>query len=489
MKLYKKEELKYSRLFFDKEPPRFLLALSIFIMSILLVTIIVSSYTIKPYIIKTQGIVKMSEVTYISSLAYGKIEEIYVIEGQEVKKDQKLITISNGQESMQSIAIQEQIDLANKKIEIMNKYEKSLNDKVNHMSNSALEQEYFGYVEYYLSQLKNDSYLTDINLDTLNKLKNQQSIVLKEISSLETQISLIINIPIDETRFKYLEVLIEENIIKIETLNEKLKVNDNNEIEEELLTQLHIIEDEQFLLIEELEELKTLKNENIISNTKKQEFETLLSQKEDEENSIQSKIELYEQQIANPAKQANQLYTQLIIELGKSRTNIESQLIDFQSSLLVSLKQKQLFSITASENGIINYVNPLKIGIPIQQNQLIAEITNDESKFIVETYIPAMEISKVKLNDKVKIYIVGLNTTQYGDIDGILISIDSIPFMQETTQGKSLFFRGIIELNSYEVKSKKDTVKLIKSLPVDVRIIYEQETYFHWFMNLLDFTD
>ena len=125
MKLYNKSELRYSRIFFDKKPPAFVFILIISTAIILIGALIGAAYTPKNYIVKAGDVI---------------------------------VSLSSGQEGLQASSLNKQLEKLRAKEAIFQKFEQSLNEKYNHMSNSGEEQEYYGKVEYYLSQLNSENY-------------------------------------------------------------------------------------------------------------------------------------------------------------------------------------------------------------------------------------------------------------------------------------------------------------------------------------------
>ena len=80
----------------------------------------------------------------------------------------------------------------------------------------------------------------------------------------------------------------------------------------------------------------------------------------------------------------------------------------------------------ASQDCYVHYRSTIKEGVTIQKGQTVAEIsTNKDDQMIVEAYIQATDISKVQLNNDVKVAINGVNIQKYGTLNGKLVSIDS----------------------------------------------------------------
>ena len=100
MRLYKKEELKDSRLFFDKKPPAYLTFLGFFLIGLLIAGILSLNFIPKNYIVRAQGTIDADDKAYITPLVNGHVIEIHQPEGSAVKKGEKLLTLSVGTEGV-----------------------------------------------------------------------------------------------------------------------------------------------------------------------------------------------------------------------------------------------------------------------------------------------------------------------------------------------------------------------------------------------------
>ncbi|SDM84391.1 HlyD family efflux transporter periplasmic adaptor subunit [Bacillus sp. OK048] len=442
MKLYNTNELKDSRIFFDKRPPIFLTLFIGMVVVILVVTFYFSKVFVKPYIVKAQGAAITSDTQLISSQMNGEVISIHTEEGQKVSTGDVLFTISNGQEGLQNAALTEQVANLNEKLGVMTRYEESLNKKVNHMSNSSLEQEYYGKVEYYLLQVKTESF-NKKNLDIqLNDKKNKKVELDRELTSLTNELKTL-----------------KENRNKVSSV-------------QETSTEEHIVE--------------SIVEENKLKET---EMEGKIDAKKSEIEGIKEEISQIEQQVNNPSSQIKDTYHQLTSELGVARSDVQSKLVELEGQMAINTGQESSLVVKAKNDGIVHYLLPLQVGMSIQTNQVVAEVSNNSDDDLqVEAYIDAKDISKVVVGQKVRIAIEGINTYKYGTIDGELISVDSGALTQETNEGNQLYFKCLVSVPTNKLDAGDgSTVKLIKSMPVEARIVYEEETYLEWVLGMLNF--
>lgn len=158
MKLYNKSELRYSRIFFDKRPPAFAFILIISTAIILSGALVGAAYIPKNYIVKANGNSVITGTEFLSAIGSGKVVTLHKSEGDMVNAGDVIISLSSGQEGLQASSLNKQLVKLRAKEAIFQKFEQSLNEKYNRMSNSGEEQEYYGKVEYYLSQLNSENY-------------------------------------------------------------------------------------------------------------------------------------------------------------------------------------------------------------------------------------------------------------------------------------------------------------------------------------------
>lgn len=120
MKRYALEELRSSRIQYDKKPPR-LLFLTIFITLIGIIGIIVlSCFTYKTEVIRSSGILSSDNKTYVMSKTQGEIKEVYKKSGDYVSKGELLFEIDDNQVDSQIIMVESKANLIK---EYVDKYE------------------------------------------------------------------------------------------------------------------------------------------------------------------------------------------------------------------------------------------------------------------------------------------------------------------------------------------------------------------------------
>lgn len=420
MKLYSKEELKDSRIFFDKNPPKFMSIFIIFMVICITFGLFLSTKLNKSYVIVASGTATTSDNRYISMDANGEIIDILKKEGDSVKKGDILFRISDGKENTQSKLLEPQIKNLKAKLSALDVYEKSLDDRTNYLKNTGQEQAYYGKMEYFLSTMQSESFSKGQENEKINETSNK----LKQLKEEKTVLQ---------------------------------------------------------------EQYDSLGSEESNSN-KKEELKNKMESKETEIEAKQTELKELTAQAKNPSSQADQIFQQLFAELGADRSAATQQLAQLEGQLDASESENELKSIKAENNGTIHYLTTVKTGVAVQVNQTVAEISqNYEDSFVVEANVMAKDISKVNIGQSVNVELQGVNTQKYGTIKGKIEKISSGSLIEQSQQGNLIYYQCIISLDSTELKSSEgDTISIIKSMPVQARIIYDKETYWDWLRQLIN---
>lgn len=406
MKLGTLKELKHSRVFFDKQPPRFTTYFTWFVIALLVGSLYITSITTKNYIVKGMGsIVSSDKVTFTSKVA-GVIGEQHKKEGESVKKGDLLLTLSSGNEGIQSAEYSKQIDLLKEQMNAQDMYERSLNEKKNYLQNTGIQQAYFGKVEYYLSQVQAGNENVKVQQDKIaTKRKDRQTLVNK-----------------------------------INALNQEKQAS---------MTEIE---------------------------TKQQELKTL-----DEE--IQTLI----RDVANGDEGAQSTYNQLISELGAERVQVNAKKQELELQYNIQITGDEQLKIYASSDGYVHYSSPISVGSAVQQGvQLGTIFGGDGSTLQVETYIQAIERTKVQEGNEVRIAIAGLSQTKYGMLSGKVVLIGLAPLIQETKEGQIQVYQVIVELDTTTLKQNKEEYHVYAGLQVESQIVYNKETYLDWILEQLN---
>lgn len=148
------QEMKDSRLLYEKEIPRFGYILIIVVGFLIIGTVIWSIKTPKVYMVKAQGIVQSDNKNYVMPGYTGKIVNIKIKEGVLVEKGEELFTIKSDEMNLQLIQLLEQEKNYESRIAQFEKLVKSIKDDKNYFDASCPKDNlYYGQFEAYKSQV------------------------------------------------------------------------------------------------------------------------------------------------------------------------------------------------------------------------------------------------------------------------------------------------------------------------------------------------
>ena len=447
MKLYNKSELRYSRIFFDKKPPAFVFILIISTAIILSGALIGAAYIPKNYIVKANGNSLITGTEFLSAISSGKVVTLHKSEGDIVKAGDVIVSLSSGQEGLQASSLNKQLEKLRAKEAVFQKFEQSLNEKY-HMSNSGEEQEYYGKVEYYLSQLNSENYNNGTQYSKIQDEYTKLNKMTTERNQLNTDLQALQN-----------------ELLQLQQQSDSSPLSDTTSADDKAKLEAKISE----------------------ITTKIEALKTSITSKNSEIDSQQSNIKDMNRTYNDPTSQAYNIYAQLISELGTARSNNNKSITELEANLGVATGQDKAHSILAPSDGTLHYMIPLKQGMSIQQNQTVAEVSGKEKGYYVEAFVLASDISRVSEGAKAEVAITGVNSQKYGTLKGQVRQIDSGTISQETKEGNISLYKVMIELETLTLKHGSETVVLQKDMPVEVRIVYDKETYLDWILEMLSF--
>ncbi|MCQ2464652.1 MAG: HlyD family secretion protein [Oscillospiraceae bacterium] len=147
-------ELKDSRILYEKDLPPFGYMLVALIGLLMIATVIWSLLTPKTYVVKSNGTVESTNKNYIMSSYTGEIAQMNISEGSYVEKGDILFTVKSTDLDLQEEQTNGQIEVYTANVEQLKKLEKSVMDGKNYfdLSNED-DRQYYNQYEAYMSQI------------------------------------------------------------------------------------------------------------------------------------------------------------------------------------------------------------------------------------------------------------------------------------------------------------------------------------------------
>ena len=176
LKIYSLNELKESRLIYDRKPPAFGIIITFLTLFLVTGLLLLAGFTKKTYVVKASGMVTSEEKTYIMNEVASSITKVYFNEGDKISKGETVIELDTFQVDLQISQLQEQADFLQKYInnyqtliDFINGYNLSdENSLVNPFNqNDSSLSKYYIYAESYISSMSENTQ------EIINNYKNQ----------------------------------------------------------------------------------------------------------------------------------------------------------------------------------------------------------------------------------------------------------------------------------------------------------------------------
>ena len=136
---------------------------------------------------------------------------------------------------------------------------------------------------------------------------------------------------------------------------------------------------------------------------------------------------------------------------------------------------------------MLHYLQPDSTGMSLQQNQVVGEIAADEEGFYVDAYIQSQDRSRVTVGQSVNVAVLGINNYRFGTISGTIEFIEPGTIQNETAEGVISLYRATVSLSEESLSSKSgEIIDLVRSMPVEARVVYQEESYLDWLLDLLN---
>ena len=162
-------------------------------------------------------------------------------------------------------------------------------------------------------------------------------------------------------------------------------------------------------------------------------------------------------------------------EYSGQKAQQESQLRMYQDSL-------SAYTVKALQGGIIHLSSVLTEGTVLQAGTLLGNISGeDKDNLYFNAIVSATERSKLSVGSQVEIAVSGAMQTEYGTLNGEIVSIDND--VTQTEDGQA-YYRVKIKSDSNELCDKHGRVVQLKlGMVGECRIKYDETTYLNWMIE------
>ncbi|MCP6761251.1 MAG: HlyD family secretion protein [Fischerella sp. CENA71] len=205
-------------------------------------------------------------------------------------------------------------------------------------------------------------------------------------------------------------------------------------------------------------------------------------------NPSEATVEIAQERIAQEKAKGQSSIAGLIREknnLIQRQIELVNQTKQYQQELQKNIIQMQSSVIRATSDGVILKLNLRNPGQVVRPSEPIAEIVPHHAPLIVKAIIPAAEIKKVEIGQKVQMRVDACPYPDYGTLQGVVTAIspdtiapanNSDAIAATTTSPAAGSFEAMIEPESYSFGNQEHTCNLQVGMNASADIISKQET-------------
>ncbi len=480
------KDITDSKELLESKPPAFTIIFIYILIAILTIAVVWSYIGEIDVVVKADGVIRPNErISTINNMVTGRIKEVYLEGGKQVKIGDILYTIDHSDLQIRREFLEEELQTKKQELENLNNFKKSILENTNHFSYGKKEEElyYYKYLKYKADQ----NYAREnVNLIINNINSTKSTITNLQIlsASIEENINLFEGIE-NEYYVRYLD-----HCLKLRELHNILN---QREMEYEIQKRMYQEGATPRINYEKAEDaLEQVKLElEKFENSARLELELSLEEKERRLRELEIQL----QQIAPGTTESLEDYPNIAVEYFRNETlisvnepikNLQSAIHQLENNLQAIKLDIENCIVTAPIDGYINMVTDINQGDNIQIATTIATIIpGAHTNYKVQIYTPNEEIAKIKVGDKVKYNFLALPYKEYGELTGKITKIATDT--KVTNEGNTGYY--VVEAdieNRPLISYKGEEAKIKVGMLTEVRIVTKTKKIFHYLLEKMD---
>lgn len=191
-----------------------------------------------------------------------------------------------------------------------------------------------------------------------------------------------------------------------------------------------------------------------------------------------------EAELKKSSAKVSALYYSTLANINESITQYENEIDKLVIQKDAVTKGSNEYQVIAHTSGIVHLTTEYKAGMVVQAGNAIGSISNENDEYQITAYINLNDRPRVSVGDEANIEVVGLAQNTYGTLSGKLISIDND--ISTSQDGQQSFFKAKISIDTpYLISSNGNKVNIYTGMAVEARIIYDELSYFDYFLESL----
>lgn len=177
-------------------------------------------------------------------------------------------------------------------------------------------------------------------------------------------------------------------------------------------------------------------------------------------------------------------YYSTVEEFTNEKVQFEGEIKKLQAQKDALEKSTEQYKVKATKDGVIHIDSSIKPGMVIQGGLLIGSVTGKEDELVVDLMLPSTERPRIHIGNEVELSIGGLNQTEYGTINGEVVTIAEDATIDN--EKGDVYFKVKIKPNGTSLEdSKGEKVNLVVGMVAETRVKYEKITYLKYLLELI----
>lgn len=513
---YELEKLRDSRLFYMRNPPKFLYITIFVIIAILIGALIWSCIAVKAEEVENSGIIVDSSICIVSADVSGSVNSVDVSEGDKVSVGDMVFALdSSAVESERNTYVvskehyTERLASVNKFIDNIDK------TNTNPFSKDGDEKEFYDLWQSYrneLSQVAVQNQSDNVRLKYLSNMYSERSTLEREIRTADIYQT---TITADNKRIGYIDRMLEE----LEDGGTDNPFTDSgDEAEFYIIFETYVSEYNALTDLDKKDALRRTYMTNLYSQRSELSKEvssamvyvesasgygTRLTYVEKMISSLERSSTTNPFSNSGEQKEFYNLFEAYLVELDQldikdqkesirlkylssmqsEKNNCEQQVRSAESSISICDANIERYTVKASSSGNIHFDVKLAQGAFIQAGTVVGSIDSGSGKQ-VEMYVSAHDRARLEVGQDCRFSIDGLLQTEFGTVEGKVESISS----DATISDSGAYFRIIVSFDKDRLIDRSGSEVTIKNgMTVRMWTVYEKSTYMDYFLDRLGF--
>ena len=497
-------ELSDSREVMSQRTPRSIVWFLIIITVIVFTALIFACFgSIETYI-KANGEIKPIEpISTITSVSSGKISNISVLDGAEIKEGDTILELDCEYYNQQKVILESQLTEKQDNIENYTKLISAIEKSTNCFDEQAEPIFYYQYKNYETEAANTIMQIIESNNQSQNSINEIEQAIYNAESSLSITIS------------SYNEYVEFYNLIKCDEpysgTNQTLTdIYNNYKIS---LDKASAIYNGYVIQYDELHKQNQISPELVTSTQVEQALYTkeaayadicsvkanLLLQLNDIVDNLSQQIKSSEETIENYKLKKESLAidtnTSIIVEQIKESYYLSINNTIHSLNQEISTLEGQLLNITetisksalvAEQDGFLFFSKDYVEGDILSAGDAVCTIIPKDKKYKIVMYIPDYNILDVSVGQKVDYNIKSISSANFKKIHGTITEISEVPFIDQNTGQK--YYKAICDFPYKAITDKNGETKEPKSgLGLEINVITEEKKIIIWLLEKLNF--